>query len=268
MTFADWTTYFRQNQTHLDDLSWDDTYRLTARERRAVARSLQHFQRGESSEGKHLYQRVKDTGNTDHVAAIRLFIGEEQGHARVLGRFLGKQGIACLRQTWVDDVFRRLRQWGTFETTIRVLLTAEIIAAVYYRAVFHATYSSLLQQICLRLLRDEEMHINFQCFTLVQERRRSSRAGWWLRQQLHRGLMVGTSVLVWLSYNRTLWAGGMGPVGFAAAVSAEWERAQDMIRQPGSIEIRRQEPRKTAPRPAFQFNQARAVAGPMASALR
>ncbi|WP_460676152.1 ferritin-like domain-containing protein [Hymenobacter coalescens] len=238
MTFADWAAYFRANHAHLADLSWDDSYLLTAREKRAAGRSLQHFQRGESSEGRHLHHHAKASGDADYLAAMRHFIGEEQGHAQVLGQFLDQQGIPRLRYTWLDDVFRRMRRWAGWENTIRVLLTAEIIAAVYYRALYHATYSGLLQQICLRILRDEEMHINFQCFTLSQLRARRSGLGWWLRQQAHRGLMIGTAGLVWCWYNRTLWAGGMGPVGFCAAVAAEWGRACQMLRQPHTIRIR------------------------------
>ena len=85
MTFSDWANYFSANQNHLDNLSWDDTYRLTERELRAIRYSLPQFQQGEHSEGKHLYQKAKDLGDPDYVAAIRLFIREEQGHARVLG---------------------------------------------------------------------------------------------------------------------------------------------------------------------------------------
>ncbi|WP_400193734.1 hypothetical protein [Hymenobacter sp. B81] len=242
MTFADWTAYFRRNRTHLDALSWDEAYRLSDHERRAVVRSLQHFQRGESSEGQHLYRRAQASGHSGYLEAVRLFIAEEQNHARVLGRFLQQQGLACLRSTWIDRAFRRLRQWGGLEHTVRVLLTAEIIAAVYYQALFRATYSSLLQQICLRILRDEHMHLNFQCFTLAKERARSSGPGWWLRQQLHRGLLVGTAALVWLSYNRTLWAGGMGPIGFAAEVAAQWDRVCAMLRHPHTIDIRGAQP--------------------------
>ena len=56
------------------------------------------------------------------------------------------------------------------ERAPRVLLTAEVVGTVYFRALYHATYSGLLQQLCLRLIRDEEMHVNFQCFTLAQLR--------------------------------------------------------------------------------------------------
>ncbi|WP_162910874.1 ferritin-like domain-containing protein [Hymenobacter oligotrophus] len=234
MTFADWTAYFRANQNHLAELSWDDTYRLTERERRAAGRSLQHFQRGESSEGHHLYHHAQTSHDADYLAAMRLFIAEEQGHAKVLGRFLDVQGLPRLRVCFTDNVFRWLRRLSNWEHTIRLLLTAEIIAAVYYRALYHATYSGLLQQICLRILRDERQHIAFQCSTLRYLRPRRSSLGWWLSQQLHRGLMIGTTAVVWVCYNRTLWAGGMGPVGFAAGVAQEWERAQQLLRTPAA----------------------------------
>lgn len=76
MTFQDWAAYFRANQDHLDNLSWDDTYQLTARELRVIRHSLPQFQQGEHSEGKHLYQKTKALGDPDYVAAIRLFIKE------------------------------------------------------------------------------------------------------------------------------------------------------------------------------------------------
>ncbi|KUG06693.1 ferritin-like domain-containing protein [Solirubrum puertoriconensis] len=230
MTFADWAEYFRANQNHLAELSWDDTHRLTDRERRAAGRSLQHFQRGESSEGHHLYHHAQASHDADYLAAMRLFIAEEQGHAQVLGRFLDMQGLPRLRACFTDDVFRWLRRFSGWEHTIRLLLTAEIIAAVYYRALYYATYSGLLQQICLRIMRDEQQHIAFQCSTLRYLRPRRSGLGWWLSQQLHCALMIGTTAVVWVCYNRTLWAGGMGPVGFAASVAQEWGRAQALLR--------------------------------------
>ncbi|MCB2378075.1 ferritin-like domain-containing protein [Hymenobacter sp. BT635] len=246
MTFQDWATYFRQNQNHLDQLSWDDTYRLTDREKRQVGHSLQHFQKGESSEGKHLYQRVKDFGNADYTAAIRSFIKEEQDHARVLGDYMAGQKIPKLRTHWLDEIFRGMRQWATLEHTIRVLLTAEIIAAVYYKALYQATFSGLLQQICRRIIQDEEMHINFQCFALRHlEQNRSGLINWLIRLA-YRGLMVGTTLVVWLTYHRALRAGGFGLLAFADAVWDEFDRAQRLLTGSEPITIRGKKPEPKA----------------------
>ncbi|TGE19324.1 ferritin-like domain-containing protein [Hymenobacter elongatus] len=247
MTFQDWATYFRQNQHHLDQLSWDDPYRLNDREKRQVRHSLQHFQKGESSEGKHLYQRVKAVGDAEYTAAIRLFIKQEQGHARVLGEYMEGQKIPRLRTHWLDAIFRSLRRWATLEHTIRVLLTAEIIAAVYYKALFQATFSGLLQQICRRIMQAEEMHINFQCFSLRQlERDRSGLLSWTIRLA-YRLLLLGTTLLVWLTYHRMLRAGGFGLLAFADAVWDELDRAERMMTGTDSITIRGQQVKAVRP---------------------
>jgi rubrerythrin len=241
MTFHDWAAYFRTNQDHLDNLSWDDTYRLTARELRIIRRSLQQFQQGEHSEGRHLYQKAKAFGDPEYIAAIRLFIKEEQGHARVLDQYMASQQIPRLsKSSLLDKVFRRLRKWASLEHMLRVLLTAEIIAAVYYQALFQATYSGLLQQICRRILRDEEMHLNFQCFTLHQLTRSQGSLRRWITRQVYRVLMAGTTLVVWCSYHRTLRAGGYGLLAFAEAVSIEFGRVEEMLATPGGIFLRGQ----------------------------
>jgi rubrerythrin len=242
MTFHDWAAYFRANQDHLDNLSWDDTYRLTARELRVIRHSLPQFQQGEHSEGKHLYQKAKALGDPDYVAAIRLFIKEEQGHAMVLGQYMALHQIPRLtKSSMLEKVFRWLRQWASLEHTLRVLLTAEIIAAVYYQALYQATFSGLLQQICRRILRDEEMHLNFQCFTLHQITRTHGGLRRWAMRQAYRGLMVGTTLVVWCTYHRTLRAGGFGLLAFAEAVSGEFGRVEEMLTTPGGISIRGQQ---------------------------
>ena len=248
MTFANWTAYFRSNRHHLADLSWDDPYRLTQREKRAAGRSLQHFQRFETSEGRYLRRRAEDLHDADYEAALAALISEEDDHSIALGQFLDQQGLPRLRRSWVNNAFRWLRRWGSLETTVRVLLTAEVVGTVYFRALYHASYSGLLQQLCLRIIRDEQMHVNFQAYTLTQLRPRASRLGWGLRQLLHGGLTAGTALVVWLWYNRALWAGGMGPVGFFAAVAEEWDRACSMIRRPETISIRGEQP-AAAPQP-------------------
>ena len=242
MNFSDWTRYFSANQDHLDNLSWDDTYQLTPSELRVIRHSLPQFQQGEHSEGKHLYQKAKALGDPDYVAAIRLFIKEEQGHARVLGQYMALHQIPRLcKSSWLEKIFRWLRQWASLEHTLRVLLTAEIIAAVYYQALYQATYSGLLQQICRRILRDEEMHLNFQCFTISQLTRGHGGLRRWATRHAYRGLMAGTTLVVWFTYHRTLRAGGFGLLAFAEAISVEFERIEKMLTAPGGISARGQQ---------------------------
>ncbi len=238
MTFTDFKTYFQANQNRYADLAWDDPHQLSPTELRAVRASLQTFQRGESSEGHYLYARAKQLGDPEYTAAMRLFIKEEQTHAAVLGRFLGQQGIARLKGHWLDGIFRGLRRVLGLEHTLRVLLVAEVVAAVYYRALLNATYSGLLQQICRRILLDEEMHLNFQCFTLRHLSAGRGGVGRWLHRHVYRGLMVGATLLVYASSRPTLRAGGYGFVSFCAALAAEYTRTEQMQRPGGLIAVR------------------------------
>ncbi|MGI4872747.1 MAG: ferritin-like domain-containing protein [Janthinobacterium lividum] len=238
MTFADFTTYFEANQTRYDDVAWDDPHQLTPAELRAVRSSLQTFQRGESSEGHYLYSRAKLLGDADYTAAMRLFIKEEQTHAAVLGRFLDQQGIERLRGHWLDGIFRGLRRVLSLEHTIRVLLVAEVVAAVYYPALRNATYSGLLQQLCQRITLDEEMHLNFQCFTLRQLAAGRRGVGEWLRRQAYRLLLAGATLAAYAASRRTLKAGGYGLFSFIAAATAEYARCERMQRPDGLIAVR------------------------------
>ncbi|RZK61071.1 MAG: ferritin-like domain-containing protein [Hymenobacter sp.] len=234
MTFADFTAYFEANQNRYADLAWDDPHQLTAYELRAVRGPLQAFQRGESSEGHFLYARAKRLGDADYLAAMRLFIKEEQTHAAVLGRFLDQQGIPRLQGHWLDAIFRQARRVLSLEHTLRVLLAAEVVAAVYYRALYQATSSGLLQQISRRIVLDEEMHLVFQCATLRHLAAGRGRGVAWLYRQTYRALMAGAALAAYATARSMLRAGGYRLGSFVVAVAGEYTRVERM-QQPGAL---------------------------------
>src|SRR5215510_3400669 len=159
LTSLEWKKYYEENARSLLDTPWQIGHELTEKEKEAIASSVQDFQAGESSEGRHLFQYAKNyakaTGDSEYVEAIRLFIAEEQRHARDLAHFLQINGISLVKTTFTDGVFRRLRQLlGNLEISIAVLITAEIIAKVYYAALRDATNSRVLQTLCRQILQD------------------------------------------------------------------------------------------------------------------
>src|SRR5205814_12322 len=83
----EWLAYFRRNRDQLLPIPWEASGELDAIERRAIARSVQAFQLGEQSEGHHLMRYARrhadETGDPDYVETTRLFIAEEQRHARL-----------------------------------------------------------------------------------------------------------------------------------------------------------------------------------------
>lgn len=247
MTFHDIKTYFQANRSRFADLAWDDPHQLGPAELRAVRTSLQTFQRGEGTGGDHLLALARALGDADYAAAMQLFVQEEAGHAALLGQFMDRQGIERLRTHWLHEVFRRLGRPLGLLHMVRVILTAEVVATIYYRALFRATYSGLLQQICRRILLDEEMHLAFHCVAIRQLSPRRSLLSQWLGRQAYRGLLAGTALVVYLASRRTFRAGGYGLVSFGAAIAAEYARVEQMQRPDSLVALRGGLPTVAAP---------------------
>ena len=207
-----WARYFRHNNQCLLELPWDAGAEVTGAERDAIADSIAEFQLGESSEGRHLISAARHyaerTGDAGYVEALRLFIGEEHRHARDLGRFMDLAGIERAGKAWPDTVFRWLRRRAGLETSIVVLVTAEVIAKVYYAALREATGSRVLRRLCDQILSDEVEHVNFQTQRLAILRRGRRQFRVLAAQAAHRFLMAGTCFVVWHKHGRAMKAGG------------------------------------------------------------
>ena len=76
----------------------------------AVARSLQRFQVGEDGDGACLIDKSERAGNPTYLAAVRLFVAEEQNHARLLANLLAHAGQPTISGHWTDAVFVAVRR--------------------------------------------------------------------------------------------------------------------------------------------------------------
>lgn len=218
-TSADWLRQFESNARQLRIIPWERGAELTPEESAAVASSVAEFQRGESGEGRHLIryaiQYAERTGDIEYVGAIRLFIREEQRHARDLARFLTLNGIPLARASFADAVFRRLRNLlGTLEMSIAVLITAELMAQVYYDALGAATRSTILRRLCEQILNDEARHVEFQAERLGILRARRGRPGYLTTMAFQRVLFAATAVVVWRAHRGAFRQAGFGFVRF------------------------------------------------------
>ncbi len=228
-TSDQWRDYFHKNAATLLSIPWEISVTFNDVEKTAVAASMQEFQLGESSEGRHFQGLAKEysqlTGDNSYVYALRLFIAEEHRHARDLGRVMDLAGIARIGHTWPDAVFRWLRHRAGLELSIGVLVTAEIIAKVYYIALRDATASPVLRRLCEQILSDEVQHVRFQCERLAIIRARRSRSTVWLKGALQRWFFGGTSWVVWWKHRHALRAGGFSLRGFRKACRSEMSAA-------------------------------------------
>jgi len=207
MELANWKKYFESNKTHFSDIDWTEEDKLTGIEKEIITHSIQQFQKGENSEGKHLFAFAKTFPDPQYFECIKLFISEEQMHARVLGKFMNKHSIPEINCHWVDSIFRWIRKLTGLENSIVVLVTAEIIAKVYYRALMEATSSLLLKKICTQILRDEDQHIIFQCSTLCYFYSKKNFLRKIASRSFHFVLMAGTILIVWVYHRKVLGAG-------------------------------------------------------------
>jgi len=189
-----------------------DAPQLTIKELATIKTSIQQFQLGERSRGRRLLDRGKVYGckvnDPFFASALELFIKEEQQHSRYLADFMESQSIPFISRHRIDTVFRRLRGLAGLELSLTVLVTAELIGVLYYRALREATGSVTLRIICARILEDETAHLRFQASMLA--RLSSTRSPVWQRaiSGLHMFFLLGTIAVVLAGHHPVFEASG------------------------------------------------------------
>jgi hypothetical protein len=202
---------------------------LTSDQKCAVASSVPEFQLGESSDGLRFIEMAEEyalrSGDVEYVRALKLFIREEQRHGRDLGKVLDAAGIERIKHSWSDAIFRWLRHRCGLGLSIAVLVSAEIIAKIYYLAVQRATDSVVIRKLCDQILEDEVEHVRFQCERLAILRRSWPGILIGLTHAWHWFFMAGTCVVVWRKHRLLLRRGGYGFLSFCRAVFRELREA-------------------------------------------
>lgn len=213
-----WLAYFERNGLCAPEIPWGAEDRVSAEEIRLIGKSVAAFQLGEYSEGRGLLKAAADFsahfGDRVLYEITELFIKEEQQHALLLKRFMLSHDIRLLKKQWTDTVFRRLRKFFGYELSVTVLITAEILALVYYKALKNCTNSPILKAICDKILADETAHVRFESELLLYLRGLKSAPRGQAVSLFHRFLYAGTVVVVYLGHRKVLAAGGYGPRGF------------------------------------------------------
>jgi hypothetical protein len=213
VTSREWVAYFRANAEQARPISWWRGPEVTAEELASVARSLQAWQLGETSDGRHLRaaaaRYAEQVGDEDYPSAVELFIREEQRHGEMLGRFLDRAGAGRVESDWGDTLFRAARYCLTsMEVWTTVVVIVETLALVYYNAIRRATRSTVLREICSRILSDEVPHLRFQSERLAILFRDRGRFLFALTMFWQRFCFLGVMLLVWMGHRRALRAGG------------------------------------------------------------
>lgn len=214
-TSGEWLAYFDANLARCRPIPWKRGAEATAAELAAITRSLQAWQLGETSDGRHLRaaaaRYATQVNDPVYVPVIDLFIREEQRHGELLGQFLDLAGVGRVTADWGDWLFRAVRYGLTnIEVWTTPVMMVETLALIYYNAIRHATPSAVLRAICAQILADEVPHIRFQCERLAILYRRRSRFAFRLTMRVQRLGFLAVVALVWMGHRRALAAGGYG----------------------------------------------------------
>ena len=207
-----WFTHFSLRSMTALHVSSNAALQLNESERRTITPSIQQFQLGEGSKGQRLLESGQKYGRAVNdplfAGALDLFIKEEQQHSRYLAAFMQSQSIPLVEKHWVDTIFRKLRGLAGLELSLSVLVTAEIIAVAYYRALSSATSSPILKMICTRILADEASHLKFQASMLARVACARPAAFQKALAELHRAFLLGTILVVWREHGPVFKAAG------------------------------------------------------------
>ncbi len=200
--FTTWVENFEAEAARRERVG-DPDWTAGARLHPDVVRSVQRFQVGESGDGANL---IAKAGGGTYGVAVRLFVAEEQNHARMLEHLLRAAGQATISSHWTDVVFVRLRRALGPRLELMVLLIAETVALRYYRALRDGCRDPLTAEVADRILHDEERHVPFHQARLGRVSR-PARVFWWL-------LFVGAVVTVAHDHAAGLRQLGVGPWQF------------------------------------------------------
>ncbi|CAN5806166.1 ferritin-like domain-containing protein [soil metagenome] len=218
-----WLEHFQGNATGRAEPEWHLPSPLTGATRRELARSLSHFQLGESGEGGFLLRQAREQFPDDHTyaQALELFVAEEKEHARLLAHLVERFGGALIRRHWTHSLFRLVRRALGLRFEIQVLVIAELVGTAYYRLLHRRTRDPVLEEVCALVLRDEASHVAFHADWLGEFQKRLlplERALWASQFQL---LFTVAAQVAWVDHRAALSSTGATRAEFFREARAE-----------------------------------------------
>ncbi|MDB6006773.1 MAG: hypothetical protein JWR15_3760 [Prosthecobacter sp.] len=234
MNTQHWISHFEANTALIRELPLPATAcALPDHVRTALARSIGIFQLGESGGGTRLRRYTRSIASLENLQgyqrAVDLFVAEEQSHAALLARTVMHLRGTLLKNQWTNSIFRWMRDLVNLEFNIQVLLTAELIAEVYFGLLALRCSDAVVQTIAKKLLRDEMGHLSFQrdfLFERLQTFTPAVQRLW--RWQFH-AIHFSTAIVVAWDHRECLRGLGVRPADFRARAVRCWESFQSRL---------------------------------------
>jgi hypothetical protein len=237
MNSRHWLNYYQANRQNRPEPKWNMPSSLDAKVQRALARSLSHFQLGETGGGTFLLAKAEAQTPNDaaYHEALRLFVAEEGEHARLLARLVHRFGGTNIRRHWTHTLFRLVRRALGLKFEIQLLVIAEIVGTAYYRLLQRRTRDPVLDETCALILKDEAQHIDFHADWLGEFQSRLlpiERMGWSLQFQL---LFKLAAEVAWIDHKQCLIVMGANRPEFFGEARRECIRFLNQLERSSSL---------------------------------
>ena len=175
--WAQWQAHFERNLGRPDPGTADGRplFPVDAASRKALASSLAVFQLGESGEGRiaHEIDRCELPGiNNAYRRSLKLFVGEEARHGRLLAIIVRSLGGRLIQKNWTAALFVFFRRLLGVRLKLLVLLAAEIVSMNVYTAFARALPPGLVRNTLRAIRADEVDHLRFHAEFFRQQLRR------------------------------------------------------------------------------------------------
>lgn len=211
-TSNQWILHFKENAKR-QRIDWSLKPEISEQEISAILHSLQAWQLGETSDGRHLLKAVTRYANQindpAYIEATALFIKEEQKHGNNLGTYLDRIGKPRIKADLGDTLFRKVRYFNAnMEVWTLTVTVVESTAQIFYQSMKDATRCKLLKQICTDILIDEAPHIEFQTERLSIIFNSKTALGKALALKAYYLFFFSTAVVVWMAHKKLFRAGG------------------------------------------------------------
>ena len=207
-----WLNHFEYHAQHPRTVPAGLSDVLKPEERRLIARSMATFELCEQAEGNALLRAVHRFAGKHQAAHLlritELFIREQQRHGALLREFMRDHDIDRKEIDLTDFLFWCLRRIGGYEMRLHVLIAAELIANVYYRALEAATGCQRLKVLCRTLVADELAHIGLESQLLLTLRSQRPAPVRVAASGLHRAFFTGAASFVYLTHRTVLHGAG------------------------------------------------------------
>ena len=234
MNTQHWINHFEANTRLNHELPLPGTAcDLPEHVRTALARSLAIFQLGESGGGTRLRRYTRSIASLENLKgyqrAVDLFVAEEQSHASLLARTVTHLRGTLLQKQWTNSVFRWLRDLVNLEFNIQVLLTAELIAEVYFGLLSLRCSDPVVQTVAKKILRDEMGHLSFQRDFLFERLKTFPPAVQRLWRWQFQAIHLATACVVSWDHRDCLRSLNVTPADFRARAARCWQSFQSRL---------------------------------------